>query len=639
VSVEEAGRSSGVDAPPSADGDADQIAMLDARLADQIAAGEVVERPASVVKELVENSIDSGATRIDVELAAGGTESIVVVDDGRGIEPGQLELALRRHATSKLTKAEQLVEIGTMGFRGEALASIAAVARIRIRSRRSGHEGGRELLSIPGEPRRERPVAMAPGTQVLVEQLFASVPARRKFLRSESTEVGHCVDAVLRAALVHPEVAFSVRHGARELLHMRGGSQDDRVAQVLDRRGRGPYHRGARTHDSITVIAYLGDPARTKRRGTGPLFVVRRRVVRDRNLATMVREAYGDRLPQGVGPVACVFIDPPRGAVDVNVHPQKAEVRFAEPQRVYAAVRRGLAEAVATAPWSAAHYSVEPPSERLEEARGAMGRWEAARDGVTSTPAYAGASSSRSRTGGEGERPRDGGRAYSLSTRAASPGYGAHKASTKAEVDRVSAAADGRPEPRSPTPEARPQPQLVATLPGHVALFTFEGELWAVDLLELRGALLHHRLVDELGGGGVVAQGLLSPVTMTVSPDDAALVERSQPTLQRVGLGLQRFGLDAVVVRAVPAALPHCVEEEAVRTLVERVLPWLRLRDRDAESSDHEGAAVLARAPGRDPSARLARRWLEDARRRFGDDLPGVRRWSPRGLVDGDQER
>ncbi|MGB1012905.1 MAG: DNA mismatch repair endonuclease MutL, partial [Nannocystaceae bacterium] len=318
------------------------IALLNQTLADQIAAGEVVERPASVAKELVENAIDAGATRVDVELVDGGLTSIRVLDNGRGIRADELELALTRHATSKVASPEDLVEIHSLGFRGEALASISAVAHVTLRSRRPGDDVGHELRSLPGTDLQNSPVGMPIGTQVEVRSLFACVPARRKFMRSEATEVGHCSEALIRIALVHPEVHLTLRHGRRELVNFRPATPGQRVEQILLRRGPGPFQALAGEADGVRVEGWLGQPGSAIRGRSGIILVVRRRVVRERSLSQIVTQAYGDTLASGHYPVACLFIEPPRGSVDVNVHPQKAEVRFRDPQQVYAAVRSVL---------------------------------------------------------------------------------------------------------------------------------------------------------------------------------------------------------------------------------------------------------------------------------------------------------
>ncbi len=332
-----------------------RIALLSPLAIDQIAAGEVVERPASVVKELVDNAIDAGSTRVDVELEEGGLTLIAVRDNGRGIHPDDLLLAVTRHATSKLRDPSELADIGTLGFRGEALASIAAVARLDLRSRQASAAVGTHLHVRPGEPPRMSPAGLPVGTQVEVHGLFANLPARRKFMRAEATEVGQCSEVLLRLAVVHPEVHLTLRHGKRELLNLPRGTQEQRVAQVLGRRVAGPLFYFAGEEDGTGVELWLPTPDAAGRGRGGPYLVVRRRVVKERSLAQIVAQAYG----LSGEATACVIVEPPRASVDVNVHPQKSEVRFSDPQRVYAAVRRVLAAAMQAAPWG----GLAPPAE------------------------------------------------------------------------------------------------------------------------------------------------------------------------------------------------------------------------------------------------------------------------------------
>ncbi|WP_106391660.1 DNA mismatch repair endonuclease MutL, partial [Enhygromyxa salina] len=444
----------------SSSADDSRIAVLPASLADQIAAGEVVERPGSIVKELIENAIDAGASRVEVELEAGGSERIRVIDDGHGIHREDLILSVTRHATSKLRAPEDLVEIHTLGFRGEALASIAAVARVEIRSRLAALAVGHRLRSSPGEEPTIEPIGMPFGTQIEVAHLFASVPARRKFLRSEATEVGHCVDAVTRAALVHPAVHFRVRHGGRELLELTPADQTSRVIAVLQRRGGGgPFHRFAGERRGVHVEGWFGPPSAATRQRGASFVVVRRRVVRERTLVGVLKQAYGDALPRGTHPAACLFVEPPRGTVDVNVHPQKSEVRFSDAQAVYAVVRELVGEHLADAPWRRPDAS-DPgdprdpgdpgdPRDDGEDhdwassgragARAALAGWsrrEGLGDGLA---AHDRGEHGGARAGGRsGSGPGSGsGSGYRLGTRAAGADYRADKVDFRGEVERL----------------------------------------------------------------------------------------------------------------------------------------------------------------------------------------------------------
>ncbi|MCA9701761.1 MAG: ATP-binding protein, partial [Myxococcales bacterium] len=386
----------------------------------------------------VENAIDAGATRIEIELEDGGREGIRVVDDGRGIHRDDLPLAVTRHATSKLSRPDQLVEIVTLGFRGEALASIAAVARLEIRSRRLGEAVGHRLALIPGARPALEPIGMPPGTIVEIGKLFANVPARRKFLRSEATEVGHCVDAVTRAALVHPTIHFKLRHGGRELLDLPACGQGERVSTVLARRGgSGPYLHFRGEAQGVQVEGWFAPPSSATRQRSASFVVVRRRVVSERTLAAVLKQAYGEALPRGTHPVACLFVDPPRGSVDVNVHPQKSEVRFPEAQEVFAAVREVVESGLANAPWHGGpqlEAEEDGPSHGWARPRFAAGEGDGGQDGVRA--ALAGWSR-RGGLGGELPSAREQGTGYRLGTRAVDGDYAGQKRDFRGEVDRL----------------------------------------------------------------------------------------------------------------------------------------------------------------------------------------------------------
>jgi DNA mismatch repair protein MutL len=632
-----------------------RIEVLPASLADQIAAGEVVERPGSIVKELVENAIDAGATRIEVELDGGGVERIRVIDDGRGIHRDDLLLAVTRHATSKLRTPEQLVEIHTLGFRGEALASIAAVSRVEIRSRRAGEAVGHRWFTSAGRGPSIEPIGMPFGTQVEVGHLFAHVPARRKFLRSEATEVGHCVEAVVRAALVHPQISFRVRHGGRDLLELPVSDEAGRVTTILRRRGgSGPFLHFASERAGVSVEGWFAPPGSAGPRSAS-FVVVRRRVVHERTLAAVLKQAYGDALPRGGLPVACLFVDPPRGTVDVNVHPQKSEVRFANAQSVYAIVRELVDEGLAGASWRGGE-EIERASETGPGVRAALAGWSR-REGLAGALAAHDAGHTEKRGSG-----------YRLGTRAASSNYPAESIGFRAEVEQLRSSlaqvhrqterawaepglpldvSDPEAQARAPTtdsedvaaPETPDGPKLLTCLPGPVALFELDGELLVADLRELRAQLVRRRLLAELAatgpGGRAPAQGLLSPVVVRRQPEDRDRLLGASEALARLGLELEGFGDDAVLVRAVPAVLPKLLDATQLGALLDRLMPWLQLQDR---ASFVEAVAAVADTRTIDTSPRLARRWLAELLAEVEgsiDEIPGLRRWSVDELLEG----
>jgi DNA mismatch repair protein MutL len=358
-----------------------RIRVLPSELADQIAAGEVVERPASVVKELVENALDAGARLIDVEIEGGGLGRIAVSDDGAGMTPEEAHLALRRHATSKLATVEDLFCLSTMGFRGEALPSIAAVSELTLttRAREAAATDGAYRVEVKGGVAGEaRPVGAPVGTRVEVARLFANVPARLKFMKAEATETAHVIETVLRLALAFPSVHLRLRIAGRVALDLPPHPTGLERARAALGRGRVParLHLAVGEESGVHVEGYLGAPSESGSTARNTFQLVNRRFVRDRGLYHAIAMGYGELLERGRYPLAVVHVEVAPGAVDVNVHPQKLEVRFARPSEVYAAVRHALADAVKQAPWLSEPagdlplkvYSLPPPPRAGEPA-------------------------------------------------------------------------------------------------------------------------------------------------------------------------------------------------------------------------------------------------------------------------------
>ncbi|HMY07851.1 MAG TPA: DNA mismatch repair endonuclease MutL, partial [Accumulibacter sp.] len=309
------------------------IQLLSDRLISQIAAGEVVERPASVVKELLENALDAGSSAIRVQLEEGGVKLIRVSDDGSGIAADQLALALTRHATSKIASLADLERVGTLGFRGEALASIAAVARCTLTSRQAGTPHAWRLAGEAGA--QPEPAALAGGTVVEMRELYHNTPARRKFLKSDATEFAQCSEALKRIALAHPDVAFTLSHNDRVALHLPRGDGEARAGALLGEE----FLAHARPIDvlagSLRLCGHLALPAYSRSRGDTQYCYVNGRFVRDKLLAHALRQAYDDLLHGSRYPAYCLFLTIDPSTVDVNVHPQKTEVRFRDSRSVH----------------------------------------------------------------------------------------------------------------------------------------------------------------------------------------------------------------------------------------------------------------------------------------------------------------
>ncbi|MEC8773118.1 MAG: DNA mismatch repair endonuclease MutL, partial [Pseudomonadota bacterium] len=343
-----------------------QIRRLPENLVNRIAAGEVVERPSSALKELVENAIDAGATRIAVKLVEGGLTSLEVTDDGCGMSPGDMTLALERHATSKLPD-EAIEQVATLGFRGEALPSIASVARFTIESRPAGVDQGWKRVVDHGELTGEGPAALPPGTRVRVEHLFGKIPARRKFLRTPRSEYAACKDVVLRLAMARPDVAITLDHGDRRIFGLQGGEGlANRVAQLVARELKENGVALDMERGAMRLTGIAGLPTYNRGVADHQYLFVNGRPVKDRLLTGAVRGAYADMLARDRHAVLALFLDIPCEDVDVNVHPAKTEVRFRDAQGVRGFIVSGLRQALATGD----KRSAQSPD------AGAMGRWQ-----------------------------------------------------------------------------------------------------------------------------------------------------------------------------------------------------------------------------------------------------------------------
>jgi DNA mismatch repair protein MutL len=507
------------------------IRRLPEHLVNRIAAGEVVERPASALKELVENAIDAGATRIAVKLAGGGTDLIEVTDDGCGMSPPEMALALERHATSKLPD-DEIDQVTTLGFRGEALPSIASVARMTLESRVRGAEGWSRVVDN-GAVISEGPAALPPGTRVRVEQLFGRVPARRKFLRSPRAEYAASLDVMKRLAMARPDIAFSVEHDGRKALHVQGNETGpDRVAGLTDRALVENSVAVDFEREGITLGGVAGLPTFNRGVADHQYLFVNGRPVKDRLLIGALRGAYAEMLARDRHPVVALFLDVPADQVDVNVHPAKTEVRFRDPALIRGMIVSGLRRALD----EAGHRSVQRPSEA------ALGMWTS----ETSAPA-----------------------APAPQLWDAEPAFTPAPQYSPAPSYNYSSVQDRRPSFSAPPPLARAEP-AVAPVPqsiqhplgvarGQVAktyiVAEAEDGLVLVDQHAAHERLVLERMRRAMSEGGVASQGLLVPEVVELDEPGCDRLEARASELSDFGLDIERFGPHAVLVRAVPAAL------------------------------------------------------------------------------------
>jgi DNA mismatch repair protein MutL len=514
------------------------IRRLPETLVNRIAAGEVVERPASALKELIENAIDAGASRISVHLSAGGIDGIIVTDDGHGISPDQMPLAFERHATSKLTD-DAIEQVVTLGFRGEALPSIASVARVEMTSRVAGGDGWMMIVDN-GAASAPVPAAAPLGTRVVVSGLFGRVPARRKFLRSVRSEYAACIDLARRLAMARPDVGFSLEHDGRVAISVPPGQdRPARVAALTDRALATNCVTVDLEREGLTLGGIAGLPTYHRGIADHQYLFVNGRPVKDRLLNGAVRGAYAEMMARDRHAVVALFIDMPGEEVDVNVHPAKTEVRFRDPQMIRGMIVSGLRRAID----AAGHRSVQVPD------AGAMGLWQ--REGDVTPPQPAAAMG-----GGKGMSTAAWATVLWDNPALAEQGHHVHAPSRA-----FAGFADLAP------PQARAE-TAVASVPVDNPLGVARGQVAATYIVaEAADGLVlvdqhaaHERLVLEglragAAGGGVAAQRLLLADVVELDELACDRLETRISELAAFGLDIERFGPAAMLVRATPAPL------------------------------------------------------------------------------------
>ena len=513
------------------------IRGLPAHLVNQIAAGEVIERPASVVKELAENSLDAGASRIRIEIDGGGERRIRITDDGGGIPADEIELALTPHATSKIASLEDLESVASLGFRGEALASIASVSRLSLGSRPVGAESGMRIECDGGKAGEVAPFATPPGTVIEVRDLFFNTPARRKFLKTERTEYNHIDELVKRLALARMDVAFELKHNGKASRNLPGAADDQARLARVERVCGGDFVDAALSidteHSGLRLHGWIARPAFSRSQADMQYFFVNGRLVRDRLVTHAVRQAYSDVLYSGRHPayVLMLEIDPAR--VDVNVHPQKTEVRFRDGRLVhdflFSMLNRALADTRAGA--------------------GASGGANAAASSGANR--FAGASQS---TGGQ---PFSG----QSQVGRPSPGQGGLGLSVSESISRYAQlAASATNAGRSPASgqqadEIPPLGFAVAQIHGVFVLAQNAHGLIIVDMHAAHERITYERMKLAWNEDRIRAQPLLVPETLSCSTREVAALEQHADDLKRLGFELTAAGPESVLVRAVPALL------------------------------------------------------------------------------------
>ena len=520
-----------------------RIVVLSEEIANQIAAGEVVERPASIVKELVENSIDAGALDVRVELEKGGCQSIRIVDNGAGIEHEDVALVFERHATSKISKLADIYHVDSFGFRGEAMASIASIARVEMLTRRPDDMEGTKAVAQAGGISEISPAGLPAGTQITVTELFANVPARRKFLKTEATEQSACLDAITRLALAHPEVRFSATADGRDVFAAPAAKDvSDRVAMVMGNDFTRHCLEVREQNENVRLKGFISTPEFTKYNSKSIYLFVNSRFIRDNSMTHAVLAAYRQVIEPRRYPAAVLFLEVSGEDVDINVHPAKLEVRFRHAREIYDLVSKTVALVLAGARTSqdAFAYRLTP----RETTSVSSGFW----------------------------RPKD-------------SSYVAERPDGTYSRQNLRQAIDDDLFTRTGNPSDVPS-HIEDISCGENIIFAnrkylgqFAGTYLVfsapdgVMLLDQHAA--HERIILErlkaANSEKVISQPLLMPEVVSLTPAQISLFEDALPLLREIGMDLEIFGRDAIVVKAMPASLPHVLPGEIISDLADQL--------------------------------------------------------------------
>lgn len=599
-----------------------EIRQLPTSVVNKIAAGEVIERPASVVKELLENSVDAGATRIDVAVEKGGTDLLRIADNGCGIEPEQLPLAVASHATSKIRDADDLFRVGTLGFRGEALASIAEISQLLLRSRVSADAAGAELEVNGGRIGSVVPCGCPPGTCLEIRNLFFNTPVRRKFLRSTQTEMGHVSEAFTRLAVAHPHIHFTLKHNDRPVYDLPPvESWRQRIATFFgDDLAQGLISVESQ-NDEIRLSGYVANPSFSRGNNRMQYLFLNGRHIRDRSLQHALGEAYRGLLLTGRFPIAFLRLEVPPEIVDVNVHPSKLEVRFQDGGRLYSQLLGTLRNRFLTTDLTArvqspatagsddsvrdpelAHDPLDAQRQRRELVQWATGQADSAAGPPPRMPLRQNALelnyTGTERGTSEGRLPafQPFGRDLSFEARRP-PGVPVPTADYVSENPAgggpVSAASlpgtaiDWEPgagyparEPTSPSLERPPSPSHVPAPHTHFGvqihdryLITESPEgMVVIDQHALHERVLYEQLREKVLGGRMEVQQLLVPEPVSLPPAEAAAVLEARDALEQLGIRVEPFGGDTVLISAYPAILANLNPAELLRQVIEGLM-------------------------------------------------------------------
>jgi DNA mismatch repair protein MutL len=535
---------------------ADIIQLLPDNIANQIAAGEVIQRPASAVKELLENAVDAGATEIRLIVAEAGKSLIQVIDNGMGMSETDARMAFERHATSKIRHIEDLFHIRTMGFRGEALASIAAVAQVELRTRRAEDETGTYIEIGNSAVRRQEPVAMPAGSNIAMKNLFFNVPARRNFLKSNAAEMRHIVEEFTRVALAFPAVFFSLSNNGQELMHLEPGSLKQRILQALGNTNNAKLVSVKEQTDYLNIHGFVGKPETAKKTRGDQYFFVNNRFIRSAYLNHAVMNAYREMIAPDSFPLYALFIDLDPAQLDINVHPTKQEIKFEDEKVVYAFIQAAVKHALAQFSITPTlDFDLDPDIQRLDAVNKPV--TEEKRAAVASSSLYQGFTQKHQAHFIEPENKSE------------LKHWREFFESPKEPAVEMETPPPFSSRPHSSGIQLSEDAELQQLLNTYIVTPTNRGFL-LIHQQSAHERILYERYVAAAAGQGIPSQQSLFPVSLELSPPDAILLNGLLPDLHALGYLIEPFGKDTFLVQGTPADTGQGNERAAIEQLLEQ---------------------------------------------------------------------
>lgn len=536
----------------------DVIELLSDHIANQIAAGEVIQRPASAVKELLENAIDAGATEIQLVIKDAGKELLQVIDNGCGMSPTDARMSFERHATSKIKNINDLFSIRTMGFRGEALASVAAVAQVEMKTRKQDSEIGSQIIIEGTQVKSQEACATAPGTNIMIKNLFYNVPARRHFLKSNTTEFRHIVDEFTRVALAHPQVAFKLWNNGAEQFHLEAGNLKTRIVGLLGHSYEKNLVPVEEHTDLLNITGFIGKPEAAARTRGMQFFFINNRFIRNPYLHHAVVNAYEGLIEKEAFPFYVLFLEVDPARVDVNVHPTKQEVKFEDDRLMYTYLNAAVKHALA-------RYNIAPSLD------------------FTLSPEIQQLSSVQLPVTHEQKQDTEKGYLYNTFTNKNQAHFADKKDSLKQwkELYQIAQTIPSTPpdytEQSAPTLHVQHDTQPsgsshnILLVQGSMLLTTVKSGLMLIHIRRAQERIWYERLLQEWNDGQTASQQLLFPLSYELPPQDALLLTEALPDLARMGFDISPFGQYTFVVQGVPTSLPAGEERNVLDEVVEQL--------------------------------------------------------------------